>query len=103
MNWQVFGVGVSTVISALGIGLIVWKTDPITASPLLKALFFIALFFLVWGSSTLIIFSIKNRGPKPRPTDESTSETIFNTSLLMGLIITIIGAIIISFKKFLKQ
>lgn len=102
MNWQVFGVGVSTVISALGLGLIVWKTDPTTASPLLKALFFIALFFLIWGISTLIIFSIKNRGPKPRPTDESTFETVFNTSLLAGLTITIIAVGAILFNKFLK-
>ncbi len=103
MKWQVFGVGISTVISALGLGLIIWKTDPAVASPTLKASFFIASFILVWGSSALIIFSIRSGIPKPRPADENTFETIFNSSLLGGLVISIIAAVIVLLNKFLKQ
>ena len=99
MKWQVFGIVMSTIISALGLGLIVWKTDPAVASPLLKASFFITLFILAWGGSTLIIFSIKNRVPKQRPIDESTFDSIFNTSLLGGLTITIIATTIILLNK----
>jgi len=86
MKWQVFGVVISTIISALGLGLIVWQTDPAVASPLLKASFFVALFILAWGGSTLIILSIKNRLPKPRPLDKSTCESVLNASILFGLL-----------------
>ena len=99
MKWQVYGVGMSTIISALGLGLIIRKTDPAAASPLLKTSFFVALFLLIWGGSTLIIFSIKNRFPKPRPLDESTYESIFNTSILMGLFFSLIIAAITLIKK----
>ena len=86
MKWQVFGVVMSTIISALGLGLIVWQTDPAVASPLLKASFFVALFILAWGGGTLIIFSIKKRLPRPRPLDEGTYESVLNASVLLGLL-----------------
>ncbi len=98
MKWQVFGVVMSTIISALGLGLIVWQTDPAVASPLLKALFFVALFILAWGGSTLIIFSIKKRLPKPRPLDKSTYESVLNDSILLGLLLPFLIAAVILIK-----
>lgn len=98
MKWQVFGVVMSMIISALGLGLIVWQTDPSVASPLLKASFFVALFILTWGGGTLIIFSIKKRLPKPRPLDKTTYESILNDSILLGLSLPILIAAIILIK-----
>ena len=98
MKWQVFGVVMSTVISALGLGLIVWQTDPAVASPLLKASFFVALFILAWGGGALTIFSIKKRLPKPRPLDKVTYESLLNDSVLLGLSFPILIAAIILIK-----
>jgi hypothetical protein len=100
MRWQVFGVGISTVISALGLGLIIWKTDPTTASSILKVSFFVASFIFVWGGSTLVIFSIKKEIPKPRPLDESTGEAVFNASILLGLLLSLLITGIVLVKKF---
>ena len=101
MKWQVYGVRISTIISAIGLGLIIWKTDPAVTPPLLKTSFFIALFILIWGSSTLIIFSIKNRFIKSRLPDEDVYESIFNTSILLGLFFPVVIVAITIIKKLL--
>lgn len=101
MRWQVFGVGAAVILSALGLGLIGWKADPAVASPLLKASFFIALFIFVWGINALIVFSIKNRFFKPRYISETMPDSVFNTSVLVGLFCSILITAAVLIRKFL--
>ncbi len=98
MKWQVFGVAISTVISALGLGLIVWQTDPAVASPLLKASFFVALFIFTWGGGALITFSIKKRLSRLRSSDAGAHDSMLNDSILLGLSLPLLTAAVILIK-----
>lgn len=100
MGWQIYGVWTSLVISLVGLGLIVWKIEPQAASPLVKTLFFITLFILIWSMTTLAVFSVKNRLVKSRALSKTAYEPIFYDSFLMGLFFSIVILSIILIRKF---
>ncbi|MEX1064034.1 MAG: hypothetical protein WD898_00060 [Candidatus Paceibacterota bacterium] len=100
MKWQVYGVWLSMILSIVGLSIIVWKVDPASASPILKASFFITLFILIWSVATTAIFSIKHRLVKSRALNETADEIIFYDSFLTGLFITTVLMIFILIKRF---
>lgn len=102
MKWQIYGVWVALVSSLIGLGLIVWKIEPQAASLLVKTLFFITLFILVWGAATLAIFSIKNRLVRSHALSGSAFEPIFYDSFLTGFFISTILAVAVLIKKFVN-
>ena len=99
MKWQIYGVWVSLLVSLVGLGLIVWKIEPQTASLQIKALFFIAIFILVWSAATAIIFSVKNLPMRHRASAKSVYDSVFYDSFLAGLFVSIVLGIIILIKK----
>jgi len=102
MKWQVFGVGISMILSAIGLGLITSKTDPATASFYLKTLFFIALFILIWSIATLIIFSIKGKPLRSRLLNKEVYDSIFNASSFWGFLISSAVITLIFIKKYFR-
>jgi len=101
MRWQIYGVWAAFVSSLIGLVLIIWKIEPQTASLLVKTLFFITLFILVWSVTTLAVFSVKNRLVKLRALSQTAYEPIFYDSFLVGLFFSIIVLLIILIRKFL--
>ncbi|OGN04471.1 MAG: hypothetical protein A2831_02855 [Candidatus Yanofskybacteria bacterium RIFCSPHIGHO2_01_FULL_44_17] len=101
MRWQIYGVWISLVISLIGLGFIVWTTEPQTATSPIKALFFITIFILIWSSATAIIFSIKSRLIKSRALTDGASEPIFYDSFFKGLAIAIILIAVLLIKRLL--
>ena len=99
MRWQIYGVWASFFIALTGLCLIVWAAEPQTASLQIKALFFVAVFILVWSATTAIIFYIKNRRARSRTPGESAYDPIFYDSFLTGLFISVIFIAIILIKK----
>ena len=99
MRWQIYGVWASLLVSLAGLGLIVWKVEPQTASLQIKTLFFIAIFSLVWSAATVIIFSIKNRRTRLRTPGESAYDPIFYDAFLTGLFISVIFIAILLIKR----
>lgn len=97
MYRQKYGAWLSLIVSVLGLGLIVWKIEPQTASLKIKALFFVVIMMAVWSLATLIIFSIKSRFARSRLFDEAAYEPVFYDSLLQGLLVAgvIMAAILI--------
>src|SRR3989344_3660100 len=95
MRWQIYGVWAAFVSSLIGLVLIIWKIEPQTASLLVKTLFFITLFILVWSVTTLAVFSVKNRLVKLRALSQTAYEPIFYDSFLVGLFFSIIVLLII--------
>lgn len=100
MKWQIYGVWAALASSLAGLGLIVWKIKPQAATLLVKTLFFITLFILIWSTITLAVFSIKSRLVKSRALSETAYEPIFYDSFLMGLLFSIITLSIILVRKF---
>ena len=99
MSWQIYGVWAAWVSSLIGLGLIVWKIEPLAATPLVKALFFITLFISFWSTATLAVFSVKNRLVKSRALSKTAYEPIFYDSFLVGLLVSITLMIIVLIKK----
>lgn len=97
MKWQVYGIWLSMFFSIAGLGLIIWKVDPNSASSILKTSFFITLFIMIWSGSTLVNFSFKRKIVKRRALGETADEIIFYDSFLTGLFISaiLIAALII--------
>ncbi len=87
------------VLSISGLGLIVWKVDPVSASPILKVSFFITLFILIWSVATTVIFSIKHNLVRSRALGEAANEIIFYDSFLTGLFVSVILIIIALIKR----
>lgn len=61
MRSYLWGIVAAGIASAAGVALIVVQTTPDTASPLLKTLFFLALFVFLWSAATLVIYAIRRR------------------------------------------
>ncbi|MBI2670330.1 MAG: hypothetical protein HYX20_04270 [Candidatus Yanofskybacteria bacterium] len=101
MQWQIYGVWATLVSSLFGLALIIWKIEPQAASLLVKTLFFITLFMLVWSAATLVIFSIKKRLVKSRALSKIAYEPIFYDSFLMGLFFSIIILVAVLIRKLL--
>lgn len=101
MQWQIYGVWVSLVVSLVGLGFITQKVEPQAATPSIKTLFFVAIFILVWSVTTAIAFSIKNRLVKSRALSETAYEPIFYDSLLFGLLAAVIILVVIFIRKFM--
>jgi hypothetical protein len=100
MLWQIYGVWAAVIVSLLGLGLVVLKTEPQIVSPQVKALFFIALFILIWSALTIIIFSIKNRLVRSRALSESAHDPIFYDSFFRGLLTATVLIAALLIKKF---
>jgi hypothetical protein len=99
MEWQIRGVWASLFISLVGLGFIVWTTEPPIASTSLKILFFATIFILIWSTATLIIFPLKSRLIKSRALSNTAYEPIFYDSFLTGLFLSVIFVAIILIKK----
>ena len=59
MGKQLWGVALAFVASLVGLGLVITSTTPDASSPLLKALFFLALFMVLWSLVTLIFYAFR--------------------------------------------
>ncbi len=89
----------SLILSLVGLGLIVWTTEPLTASLLLKTLFFTALFIFVWSIATLAIFTAKNKFLKSGRQNSDNRESTFQVSLISGLFLSIIVMAVILIRR----
>lgn len=99
MYRRIYGVWTVLAVSLVGLGLIVWKTNPTNAPATLKALFFIAIMLTVWSLATLIIFAIKSRFARSRLFDEAAYEPVFYDSLLQGLLVAGVIMVVIFIRR----
>lgn len=101
MQRQIRGIWVSFTVSIVGLGLIVWKFAPRTASLSTKILFFVALFVFIWSAITLAFFYIKTLLTKSSALSEPSFETIFYDSLFVGLFFSVVIILISIIRKLL--
>ncbi|HEY4506917.1 MAG TPA: hypothetical protein VJH71_02005 [Candidatus Paceibacterota bacterium] len=99
--WQIYGLWSSLAASLVGIILIVWKVEPQQATLLVRSLFFVAIFILIWSAVSLATFGIKSRLVKLRALSSAAYEPIFYDSFFVGLVGASAIMIFIFIKRFI--
>lgn len=89
MKWYVSGVAGAAGVSLVGIIVIIFNTDPKTASGAVKALYFASLFLFLWSLLTLGGYWLKSRIRSRQ--HRLLTETDFNRSAVSGFVIALIA------------
>ena len=90
MTWYVRATAGALIISLIGLALIILQTTPVSASSLLRGIFFALVFVVLWSAATLMSYLIRRR-----------NEALFAQSFSEGLLVSLILFALLLIHKFI--